>query len=743
MDSENVPGVSGQADSAIRLRAQALLERMTYSEKAGQLSQFFYFPHQADQVEAALRRGEVGALLFVTDPDEIDRLQRIAIQETRLGIPLLFGFDVVHGFRTIFPVPIGMAASWDPGLIEHAQATAAREARSVGIRWTFAPMIDIARDPRWGRMVEGAGEDPYLGAAIAAAQVRGFQGDDPAGHERVIAGPKHFAAYGAALGGRDYDEANVSEYELWNVYLPPFEAAVEAGCWNIMTAYMDLNGIPATANSWLISDILRSTWNFEGFVVSDANSIRDLETHGFARDQQDAAARALWAGVDMEMSVSTPAYATLPRSIEDGTITEGILDTSVLRILETKIQLGLLDDPYVDPKQSQALLGSPPHHEAAREAAERSFVLLRNDGDLLPLGDNTLGSIAVIGPFADDARQLMGPWAFDFRSEEAVSIADGIRARAGSGITVRSAPGVRRAQRLFPSMFDQFPGLEPDQQPDFDDEGELGRAVELAASSDVTIVVLGEWSNMIGEHASRSSLELPGRQMELLQAVVGTGTPTVLLLMNGRPLDIRWATEHVPAILDIWYPGSQGGTAAANVLFGDVSPAGRLPFTWPRSAAQVPMILSHTRSHQPDKQHQRYWDAESSPLFPFGYGLSYATFSYENPRVDRPVIHAGETVTVSVELTNTGAMAADEVAQLYIHQRYGRASRPVRELKGFQRVRLESAETRTLTFTLGPSELRYWNAAERSWVIDDAEFDVWVGGDSTAQAGTTFRVGRR
>lgn len=721
-------------------RAQELLARMTPAEKAGQLTQYFYFPHVSDQVDAAVRRGEAGALLFVTDPAEINRLQRIAIEHSRLKIPLLFGFDVIHGFRTIFPVPIGMAASWDPALIERAQSVAAKEARSVGIHWAFAPMVDIARDPRWGRMIEGAGEDPYLGAAVAAAQVRGFQGNDPSADDRVISGPKHFAGYGAAMGGRDYDEANVSEYELWNTYFPPFEAAVRAGCGNIMSAYMDLNGIPATANHWLLSEVLRNTWDFQGFVVSDANSVRDLETHGFARDQQDAAARALWAGVDMEMAVSDPAYSTLTKSLEDGTISEGVLDTSVLRILETKISLGLFENPYVDESLVTDVLGARPHRDLARETAERSMVLLRNESNALPLDQDSLSSIALIGPFADDRREILGPWSFDFRADETVSLLDGIRDRAGDGIDVRYAPGIRRAHRVFPSMFDQFPGQEPDQQPDFDDEGEFRQAIDLASRSDIAVVVLGEWQNMIGENASRASMELPGRQMELLHAVVQTGTPVVLLLMNGRPLDLRWAIEHVPAILDIWYPGSEGGHAVANVLFGDVSPGGKLPFTWPRSMNQVPIIASHTASHQPEKQGQRYWDEPSTPLFPFGHGLGYVPFDYRNIRVSPSRLRVGQSTTVSVDVTNTGERSADDVVQLYIHQRYGTSSRPVRELKGFQRVTLDAGETRTVEFTLGPDELRYWNAAVRDWVVDAAEFGVWIGSDSTADLGTTFTM---
>ncbi|WP_028066068.1 beta-glucosidase BglX [Solirubrobacter soli] len=739
----------------IRSRVDGLLDAMTPAEKAGQLTQYFYFGHLrgADEapeiggvsaspegVEAALGRGEVGSLLFVTDPAEINRLQRLAVDGNRFGIPVLFGYDVIHGLRTIFPVPIAMAASWDPEVIEQGQSVAAREARAVGIHWAFAPMVDIARDPRWGRMVEGAGEDPFLGAAVAAAQVRGFQGEAVGTPERTIAGPKHFAGYGAALGGRDYDEVNLSESEFWNVYAPPFAAAVEAGAGNVMTAYMTLNGVPATGNRWLFTEVLRGALGFEGFVVSDANAVRNLVTHGFAADLTEAGMRAVNAGVDMEMAMADAAFSRLPEAIESGALSEATLDAAVGRVLEAKVRLGLLDDPYVDEDRAHEVLGDPASREAARVAAERSAVLLRNEGDLLPLDASTLEAIAVIGPLADSKRDTLGPWCFDFDLEETVTVLDGIRRRVGESVRVDYAPGVRPAQRVFPSMFDMFEGNAPEDPEEFDDDAELARAVDLAREADVAVVVVGEWQHMIGEAASRSSLELPGRQLALLQAVAGTGTPVVLLLLNGRPLDLRWAAEHVPAILDIWYPGTQGGTATANLLFGDVAPGGKLPFTWPRTVGQVPMVYSHTRSHEPENQTRRYWDEASTPLFGFGHGLSYTRFEYGELALDRDTIAATDTLMTSVEVTNTGRRTADEVVQLYIHQRHGSASRPVRELKGFQRVTLEPGETRTVVFGLGPRELRYWNATTRDWVIDEASFDLWVGSDSTADLATTFAI---
>ena len=740
----------------IQARVDELISRMTPAEKAGQLTQYFYFrlpagaapepalgmdpDAQPRMVEEALGRGEVGSLLFVTDPVEINRLQRLGLAGNRLGIPLLFGFDVIHGLRTIFPVPIAMAASWDLETIERGQAIAAREARAVGIHWAFAPMVDIARDPRWGRIIEGAGEDPFLGAAVAVAQVRGFQGADIGQHDRIIAGPKHFAGYGAALGGRDYDEVSLSDVELWNIYFPPFNAAVEAGAGNVMTAYMDLNGIPASGARWLFTEVLRDAWAFSGFVVSDANAVRNLVTHGFAADLTDAAARAISAGVDMEMAISDPAYAHLPEALQTGAVSEAALDAAARRILEMKVRLGLFDNPYVDEDRARVVLGDPEHREVARVAAERSAVLLRNEGDLLPLDVETLTSVAVIGPLADSRRDTLGPWVFDFDLDETVTVFDGIRRKVGSRVQVNFAAGIRVAQRVFASMFDMFGGNRPEDAPGFDEEAEFRRAVDLASSADVAVVVAGEWQNMIGEAASRSSLELPGRQLELLQAVVGTGTPTVLLVMNGRPVDLRWAAENVPAILDIWYPGSQGGAAVSNLLFGEVSPGGKLPFSWPRTVGQVPFVYSHTRSHEPDNQARRYWDEPSTPLFPFGHGLSYGKFSYSDLALDRASIPTDASVTVSVEVTNTSDREAAEVVQLYLHQRHGSASRPVRELKGFQRVTLPAHASERVQFTIGPDQRRYWSTAAQNWVLDSSTFDVWTGGSSTAELTTTFET---
>ncbi|MGM7774680.1 glycoside hydrolase family 3 N-terminal domain-containing protein [Arthrobacter sp. KNU-44] len=743
-----------EAAPSVQKRVKRLLAAMTLEEKIAQLTQYFYFqlpPHaepaldfDADEqplmVEEAIRSGSVGSLLFVSRASEINRLQRMVIEGNRLGIPALFGFDVIHGLRTILPVPIALAASWDPVQVEAAQRVAAREARAVGINWTFAPMIDIARDPRWGRMIEGAGEDPFLGSAMAAAQVRGFQGQALDSADSVLSGPKHFVGYGAAVGGRDYDEVDLSESSLWNTYFPPFKAAVDAGAANIMTAYMTLNGIPAAGSPWLFDDVLRKTWGFEGFVVSDANVVKNLVTHGFAADAPDAAERALRAGVDMEMAITDPAYSHLADRAAAEPELVRLIDESVSRVLTAKALSGVLDAPFVDEDNARRVLADPEHRRVAQRAAERSAVLLRNEGELLPLDADSLTSVAVIGPLADSARDTIGPWVFDYDLDETVTILEGIRKRVGDTAAVHYAPGIPVVQRAHASMFDQFGRNRPSDADGFDPDAAFADAIASAQDADVAIVVIGEWQNMVGEAASRSSLELPGEQLKLLQAVVATGTPTVALVMNGRPLDLRWAADHVPAILDIWYPGTRGGDAAAALLFGDVSPGGKLPFSWPRSVGQVPMTYSHTRSHEPQNQWRRYWDETNTPLFPFGFGLTYGPVEYSEIELDRTSVGLDETVTATIRITNQGARPVEEVVQLYLHQQYGAAARPVRELKGFHRVSLEVGETQEITFALDAESRTYWSSATRGWVRDVSRFDVWIGGSSSAETHAAFET---
>jgi beta-glucosidase len=727
-------------DKAVEKRVNALLDRMTLEEKIGQLSQLFLFG-PSKQVDDALAKGQLGSLLFVTDPARINSLQRIAVEKSRLHIPLIFGFDVIHGFRTIFPVPIAMAASWDPPMVSAAQAIAAKEASSVGINWTFAPMVDIARDPRWGRIVEGAGEDPWLGSAMAAAQVRGFQGEYIGSPDHVLACMKHFAGYGAAEGGRDYDASNISETLLWNVYLRPFHAAVEAGVGSAMSAYMDLNDVPATGNRWLLHDVLRGDWRFQGFVVSDANAVKSLVVHGFAKDLPDAAVLALDAGVDMEMAIGTTAYSqNLAAAISSGKVTVQQIEEADRAVLGMKVRLGLFEHPYVDEARAARALASPEHRTAARVAAERSAVLLRNEGRLLPLGKTAYAKIAVVGPLADSQVDTLGSWAFNEDLTETVTVLAGLRNKVGSQAQLTFAPGVE-ISRKFPSPFAQLSRSKPPAPWTLEQaKAELRKAADLAGSSDLTILVLGETQVMSGEAASRESLTLPGNEEQLLEAVAATGKPVVLVLLNGRPLDIRWAAQHIPAILEAWYPGTQGGNAVANLLFGDAVPGGKLPVTWPRDSGQVPIYYAHNTTQGPESQGKRYWDEESTPLYPFGYGLSYSTFTFSNLHVSQPQFRIGQTAEVTADVENTGPSTADEVPQIYIHQQYGSTSRPVRELKGFERITLAAHEKKTVHFSLGSNELSYWSAAKKAWVEEPARFDVWVGADSQATLHGSFTI---
>ena len=722
---------------ATERRARALISQMTLEEKTGQLTQQFVFKQDA-ATDEAIRAGRIGSALFVTDPAEIDRLQHLAVEGTRLHIPLIFGFDVIHGFRTIFPVPLAMAASWDPSTAERAETVAAREARSVGIHWAFAPMLDIARDPRWGRIVEGAGEDPYLGAAMARAEVRGFQGPAIGTPDHLLACAKHFAGYGAAEGGRDYDASYISDAQLQNVYLPPFRAAVEAGIGSLMSAYMDLNDVPATGNRFLLTDTLRTQWHFNGFVVSDADAVKSLVPHGFAKDPQDAGLRALTAGVNMEMEQSAPAYGTLAKSLAEHKITLAQIDAALLPILEAKIQLGLFEHPYSDVAASATTLATPAHRTESRRAAERSIVLLRNEGALLPLSKSSYKSIAVIGPTGHDPMDLTGSWTFVQHNDETVTIPQGLTTLLGPTVKVGYAEGVQIA-RHFPSFFDAlFHIVTPPTWSATEAAAQYDRALALARASDLVILTVGEHQQMSGEAASSSTLALPGDQQRLIEAVAALGKPTVLILQAGRPLDIAWAAQHIPAVLDVFYPGSQGGAAIANTLFGDATPGGHLPLQWPRNVGQIPNNYAHNLTQDAAKQGERYWNEPSTPLFPFGFGLSYSTFQFTNLRVDHPASKPGETVDVAVDVRNTGTHPADEVAQLYLHQQYGRSSRPIRELKGFERIHLDPNQTRTVHFKLGPQELQYWSATDRLWKEDSTTFDLYAGPDSTATLHTTL-----
>lgn len=740
--ANEAPVVSSEYEKAVDHKVDALLAKMTPEEKAGQLTQLMYFGAMAEKLSAntedGIKQGKVGSLLLVTDPVERNRLQKIAIERSRLGIPLLFGFDVIYGLHTISPVPLALAASWDPKMVEIVQAGAAAEASAVGVNWTFAPMIDIGRDPRWGRIVEGAGEDPFLASAMAAAQVRGFQGPGIGTPGRILATGKHFAGYGAPMGGRDYDEVDLSDSDLWNVYFPPFKAAITAGVGSIMSAYMSLNGVPTTANRWLLTDVLRKKLGFRGFVVGDADTVNSLVTQGLAKDQASAALRAIDAGLNIEMAlpIRGAAMDQVPALLKAGRLSAKQLDDAARPVLRAKFMVGLFEHPYVDEAKSNYILNDAARLDLVRVAAERSAVLLRNDGALLPLNLEKIRSIAVLGPLADDGPALLSSWVFPQNKPLAASILSGIRRAAGSDVSINFVEGVRLPKRTFPHPAVALEA--PDKRPPLDEDADIKRAVNAAKSSDVAIMVLGEGAYMIGEGSSRSSFALPGRQQELLDAVVATGKPVIVVLVSARPLELGGSKP--AAILDSWYPGSAGGAAIANLLFGAATPGGKLPFTWISDAAQAPNPYGQRLSHKPEDADKRYWNGSSKPTYPFGYGLSYTSFVYSELKLAQPSVPRGKPISLSVIVKNSGTRAGDEVVQLYIHQRYGTSTRPIRELKGFQRINLAAGEARTVEFQLRPEDLSYWSSVTKSWIQDETKFDIWVGGSSDAVLGESFAV---
>lgn len=704
----------------VEARVEALLARMTLAEKLGQLQQLDGLAEGPSRPEHAVlaREGRLGSTLNVRGARIANTLQREAVERSRLGIPLLYGFDVVHGYRTIFPIPLGLAATWDPAALEQASAIAAFEARAVGLHWTFAPMVDIARDPRWGRIAEGAGEDPYLGAALARAQVRGYQGDDPGGPGRVLACAKHFVGYGAAEAGRDYNTVDMSERALREVYLPPFKAAVDAGVGTLMTAFNDLSGVPATANAFVLTDVLRGEWGFEGFVVSDYTAIPELRQHGIAADDAEAAAAALQAGVDMEM-VSRLYASQLPALLQAGRFDARALDEAVRRVLRIKLRLGLFEHPYADERTEADALRRTEHVATARALAARSLVLLQNEGGLLPLPAD-VRRLAVIGPLADDAAAALGPWAGDGRQQDVTTLLTALR------------------QRLGAARVDYVRGC--DVTGTAGDEFEA--AVRAARAATVALVVVGESADMSGEAASRADIGLPGRQLALVQAVHATGIPTVVVLMNGRPLTLGWIAEHVPAVLETWFAGTESGPAIADVLFGAVNPGGKLPVTFPRLLGQVPIYHAQRRTGRPpgaDKYTSKYLDVPVTPLYPFGHGLSYTTFALSNLRLSAERVPVDGRVSVLVDLVNSGPRDGDEVVQLYLSDLAASVTRPRQELRGFTRTHLRSGERRSLRFELGPEELGLFDRRLR-FVVEPGLFRVRVSTSSEGGLEAGFEV---
>ncbi|HEY1033535.1 MAG TPA: glycoside hydrolase family 3 N-terminal domain-containing protein [Pseudoxanthomonas sp.] len=708
----------------------ALLAKMTVEEKLGQLNQPPGVGNNTGPAAMAgnedqIRRGEIGSYLGTQGAALTCRLQKIAVEESRLGIPLLFGYDVIHGHRTVFPVPLGESSSFDPDEVQHAARVAAIEAAAHGIHWTYAPMVDIARDPRWGRIVEGAGEDPYLGSVLAAARVRGFQGDDLRKPDAVLATAKHFVAYGAAEAGRDYNVADISERTLHEVYLPPFKAAVDAGAQSIMASFNEIAGVPMHAHRPLIQDLLRKEWGWDGLLVSDYTGVMELMPHGVAANPEQAGTLGLRAGVDVDM-VSQIYVKDLPAAVKAGRVPMAEVDASVRRVLNAKYRLGLFDDPYrsctADGARERAMTLTPEHRAAARRMAQKSMVLLENDDNVLPLS-KSVRTLAVIGPLADHRRAMLGNWAVAGREEDAITPLEGLKAALGDKTRIVVAKGA-----------------------DIDSQDTRGfaEAVAAAKQADAVVMFLGEHPDMSAEANNRTTLDLPGVQEQLALAVAATGKPVALVLLNGRPLSIGGLKGKVPAILEAWFPGVEGGPAIADVLFGDVNPSAKLPVTFPHNVGQVPIYYAHKNTGRPPREEEKYTskylDVPWTPLYAFGHGLSYTTFRYDAPLVSKTTLAPSALQQqVSVRVTNTGKRAGEEVVQLYVRDDVASVTRPVKQLRGFQRVALKPGESKVVTFAIGFDDLSMLDDRMQR-VVEPGTFTVFVGGSSEATREAKFEV---
>lgn len=721
-----------------------LLKRMTLEEKIGQLNlpvtgEITTGQAKSSDIAAKIKRGEVGGLFNLKGVDKIRDVQRLAVENSRLGIPLLFGMDVIHGYETIFPIPLGLSCTWDIPAIEESARIAAVEASADGISWTFSPMVDISRDPRWGRVSEGSGEDPFLGALIARAMVRGYQGKDMSRNDEIMACIKHFALYGAAEAGRDYNTVDMSRQRMFNDYMLPYQAGVEAGAGSVMASFNEVEGVPATANKWLMTDVLRGAWGFNGFVVTDFTGISEMIEHGIG-DLQTVSARAINAGVDMDM-VSEGFIGTLKKSVEEGKVSVETVNTACRRILEAKYKLGLFDNPYkyCDLKRPARDIFTKEHRAAARKIAGESFVLLKNEGlsptlaPVLPLSPT--GTIAVIGPLANTRSNMPGTWSVAAVLDKSPSLVEGLTEWVGNQGKILYAKGSNligdAAYEERATMFGR--SLNRDNRTD---QQLLDEALKIASQADVIVAALGESSEMSGESSSRTNLNLPDVQHTLLEALLKTGKPVVLVLFTGRPLVLNWEQEHVPAILNVWFGGSEAGPAIGDVLFGAVNPGGKLTMTFPKSVGQIPLYYAHKNTGRPlkegkwfEKFRSNYLDVDNDALYPFGYGLSYTTFRFSDITLNRSSIGMDNELVASVTVTNTGDRAGSEVVQLYIRDLVGSVTRPVKELKGFEKIYLQPNEPRTVRFTIAPEMLKFYNA-DLKFVAEPGDFDVMIGPDS-------------
>jgi len=725
---------------------QALLDKMTIEEKIGQLNLVTPGGGVAtgsvvsSNVETKIKAGEVGGLFGIAGPEKIRKAQDLAVNQTRLKIPLIFGSDVIHGYKTTFPIPLGMSASWDMDMIKQSAEIAAMESTADGINWNFSPMVDVSRDPRWGRISEGSGEDAFLGSAIAKAMVKGYQGTDLTQPQTMIATVKHFALYGAVEAGRDYNSVDMSHIKMFNQYLPPYKAAIDAGVGSVMSSFNDVDGIPASGNKWLLTDLLRDRWGFNGFVVSDYTSVNEMTAHGLG-DLQVVSALALNAGLDMDM-VGEGFLTTLKKSLEEGKVTEDAITQAARRVLEAKYKLGLFDDPYkyIDNKRPKTDILTPESRAFARKMAAHSFVLLKNDLNILPLKKNV--KIALVGPLANDKNNMLGTWAPTGDPSLSIPIVDGLKNVApdaefsyAKGANITNDSAFAEKINVF-GMRAKIDSRSP--------EVMIKEAVDNAKNADVVVAVIGEATEMTGEAASRTDISIPEPQMKLIRALVETGKPIAVILMSGRPLTIEELNAMPVSILQVWHPGTEAGNAIADVVFGDYSPSGKLTASWPRNVGQIPVYYSQKNTGRPAPEEfakfkSNYLDAPNSPLFAFGYGLSYTTFKYSDLTISKSKIGMGESVDVSVKLTNTGNYDGEEVVQLYLHDVVRSITPPMRELKGFKKVMLKKGESRTIKITLTPENLKFYNSS-LDFISEAGIFEAFIGSNSNATNKVEFEL---
>ena len=732
----NIVTAQGSNDAKMKLFVDALIKKMTLDEKIGQLN----LPGSGDivtgqakssDIGAKIREGKVGGLFNIKSVAKIKEVQRIAVEESRLKIPMLFGMDVIHGYETVFPIPLGMSCTWDMALVERSARIAANEASADGINWTFSPMVDISRDPRWGRVSEGSGEDPYLGSQIAKAMVTGYQGNDLSKNNTIMSCVKHYALYGAAEAGRDYNTTDMSRQRMYNEYFPPYKAAVDAGVASVMASFNEVDGIPATANKWLMTDVLRKQWGFKGFIVTDYTGINEMIDHGIG-DLQTASARALMAGIDMDM-VGEGLLLTTKKSLQEGKVTLAQIDAACRRILEAKFKLGLFADPYkyCDENRAKSEVFSDANRKEARSIAAQSFVLLKNNNNLLPI--KKAGTIALIGPLANNRENMAGTWSVAAKHDQSISLLAGLEQAVGNAAKILYAKGSNLdADSTIEERATMFgKTLYRDRRPD---SMILQEALDVAAQSDVIVAAVGESAEMSGESSSRSNIEIPAIQQKLLKALLATGKPMVLVLFSGRPLALKWENDNIPAILNVWFAGSEAGDAIADVLFGNVNPSGKLSTTFPQNVGQVPLFYNHKNTGRPlgkwfEKFRSNYLDVSNEPVYPFGYGLSYSNFTYSNVTVSSSTLKGNQTLTATVTVTNNSNVEGKEVVQLYIRDVVGSSTRPVKELKGFQKLNFRGGESKKVTFSITPSDLKFYNY-DLKYDWEAGEFQIMIGGNS-------------